>query len=329
MKKGFTLIELLVTIVVLGLIILIIVPQSNKIVEKSRNDAFLETKRNIEAAAQLYRIKNSNLFPDEVGESSIVTLSKLQEEGFLSNNLKDPRTNSEIENADVIVTLLSNGEYSYTYYNANYVRDNLILWYDGLYHGDDENIWLDRSDNEKDGNLNGFAHDLTSGWQANFLKFSGNNYIQLPSDIGYTNSFSALAYVKFTGSPMGGYHIVFGDGNLELSIPAAGQIRVGVQTPTRFVSNHGSGLANNVWRQVGITFDGTTKKAYIDGELVGSQSVTGTLVSIFTDRTIGRFGNSTVYYLVGDLASAQIYNKALTESEIKQNYKADIDRFNF
>ena len=162
----------------------------------------------------------------------------------------------------------------------------------------------------------------------NYLEFDGtDDYIQLPNSLGYSTEVSAFAWFRSTGSPAGGYHIIYGGQELEISIPTSGEIRTGIYTNSRYVSNHGSGLVDGNWHQVGFTFSGTTKTSYIDGVSVGTQTTAGTLTSSFSDRTIGRFGSSTVYYLNGDISNAQIYNRALTSNEVQQNFNATRSRF--
>ena len=180
------------------------------------------------------------------------------------------------------------------------------------------------------GNTNGIGTCTTStsawgtGSSGKFgasLNFDGNgDYIDLASDLGYTNQVSAFAWFKSLGSPAGGYHIIFGGQELEISIPAStGEIRTGVFTSARYVSNHGSGLTDGNWHHIGFTFDGSTKKSYIDGVYVGQQTgIPGTLTSTFSNRRIGRFGSSATYYANGLIDDARIYNYVLSEAQVKK-----------
>lgn len=148
--------------------------------------------------------------------------------------------------------------------------------------------------------------------------------VTLPATIGYVGTVSAFAWIKTAGAPRGGYHIIFGPSDLEISIPTSGELRSGLTTSAgRFVSNHGLGLVNGVWHYVGFTFDGTNKNSYIDGEYVGTQSVTGTLTYNIASRSIGVFGQGdTTYGMNGSISSTKIYNRALTANEVKQNFNA-------
>lgn len=168
------------------------------------------------------------------------------------------------------------------------------------------------------------------------IRFQNSQYFDLPANLGYTanTGFTAIAWHKHLGTPAGGYHIVYGGGTFELSIPTAGQIRTGVYNTagTRFVSNHGSGLNDGAWHQVAFKFDpasGGIKTSYIDGINVGTQSGIGTLISNGSvgDRTIGRYGSSTTYYWNGEGSAFLIYNRPLSDFEIKKLYDTYKNRF--
>ncbi len=157
-----------------------------------------------------------------------------------------------------------------------------------------------------------------------------DDVINLPNDLGYgTTSVSVFAWYKINGTPANGYHIICGDTALEMSIhSSATYLRNGVSTTNgRHVSNDGNQTLNDGnYHYYGFTFDGSTKRAYIDGVQVGTQSVTGTLTTSFSSRKVGAFGGG--YYANGDLPVYKVYNKVLTDAEVKQNYNAYKNRFN-
>lgn len=178
----------------------------------------------------------------------------------------------------------------------------------------------DYTSNNYDGTNQGAVNNL-QGYAAGAFNFDGNDYVDLPSDLGYTNQVSAFAWFKSGGSPPGGYHVILGGQELEISVSSAGELRTGVTTDNgRFVSNGGSGLTDGNWHFIGFTFDGTTKKSYIDGVNVNNLSVSGTLVNSFSNRRIGRLGSSTTYYLNGSVDEIMIFDRPLTEKEINDLY---------
>lgn len=168
------------------------------------------------------------------------------------------------------------------------------------------------------------------GNKDNYLSFDGiDNYISLPDNLGYTTEFTAIAWFRHKGNPGGGYHIIFGGSQLEISIHSSGFLRLGVNTSNgRNVSNFGSGLTDGNWHQVGFVYNGTHRRAYIDGNYIGESSVSGTLVFSFSNRHIGKFGSDNTYWLNGDLSIASIYNRSLSNEEIKQNFEATRGRYN-
>lgn len=162
------------------------------------------------------------------------------------------------------------------------------------------------------------------------IDFNNSNSIDLPNSLGYQNSVSVFAWYKSTGTPAGGYHIICGGAELEISIPTAGQIRTGVYTSARYVSNHGSGLTDGNWHHIGFTYNNLTKTSYIDGVNVGTQNTNGSaLASSFGNRKLGRYGSSTTYYANGELGSFAVYNRALTDAEVKNNYENTKSRFGY
>jgi hypothetical protein len=217
---------------------------------------------------------------------------------------------------------------------GNIVTDRLILNLDGAnprsypppYNGI---TWFNLSSNINNGTLvNGVSYSTSNG---GVLIFDNtDDYVNLPNSLGYgTTSLSVFSWYKSNGRPLGDYHIICGPQVCEISIPwGTGQLRTGIQTDIRYVSNHGSGLNDGRWHHIGFTFDGSSKVSYIDGINVGSQSIlTGTLITSFSQRRLGRFGSSTDYYANGNMGNYSVYNKTLNESEVLQNYNATRARF--
>lgn len=92
-------------------------------------------------------------------------------------------------------------------------------------------------------------------------------------------------------------------------------------------TNLGSGVEENTgWHNVTLTYDTSSLKLYIDGSLTNSRSESGANISSSSIR-LGRSNTGTTYDYNGDSSSLLIYNKALSASEITQNYNALKNRF--
>lgn len=82
----------------------------------------------------------------------------------------------------------------------------------------------------------------------------------------------------------------------------------------------------NEWIHVVGTYDGVTKKIFINGELKNSSAQTGVLGSPSSSPMIGTY-QGTNYSMNGKISNVKIYNKALTEEEVKQNFNAIRGRY--
>ena len=82
-----------------------------------------------------------------------------------------------------------------------------------------------------------------------------------------------------------------------------------------------SGVINNQWNHMVATFDGSTKKIYVNGAQKVSEAVTGTITQNTTGSAyIGTYGNFVGYPYNGKIGVTRIYNRALTANEITINF---------
>ena len=87
-------------------------------------------------------------------------------------------------------------------------------------------------------------------------------------------------------------------------------------------------LITNKYYFLTVTYDGTTLKLYKDGiQDVNTTTSAGALASYATPVQIGRWGTQGSQYFNGNVAVAIIYNRALSSTEILQNYNATKKRF--
>jgi len=80
------------------------------------------------------------------------------------------------------------------------------------------------------------------------------------------------------------------------------------------------------WNNFVFVYDGANKKLYANGEFVSQYPVTGVFSSMTNNFHIGNAADGT-RLLNGNIALANMYNRALTPDEIRQNYLATKGRF--
>jgi hypothetical protein len=91
-----------------------------------------------------------------------------------------------------------------------------------------------------------------------------------------------------------------------------------------------SALTDNVWYHVVCTLASTSKKIYINGALNASDTVDATTISRSGsgEDSIGNLqGLGNGYQFKGDFGPVIFYRKALSASEITQNFNAHRSRF--
>jgi len=77
-----------------------------------------------------------------------------------------------------------------------------------------------------------------------------------------------------------------------------------------------------VWHHVAGTYDGSTQILYVDGQEVARQITSGDMTNYGKLLHFGKFGNLD-YYLKGAIDELRIYNRALSQDEIRQLYETD------
>jgi len=91
-----------------------------------------------------------------------------------------------------------------------------------------------------------------------------------------------------------------------------------------------AGITTNTWSYVCATYSTSTATIilYRNGVQVGSPTtVVSSIVSSAFNGVIGDENSTVIWPFKGNMSSVQIYNRALTASEVLQNYNATKSRF--
>ena len=85
-------------------------------------------------------------------------------------------------------------------------------------------------------------------------------------------------------------------------------------------------ISNDVWNNIVVTWDGTTSKSYLNGSFVTNNAV-GTASSQNDKFALGAANSGNNNNLNGKISQMLVYNRALTASEITQNFDAIKGRY--
>jgi hypothetical protein len=116
------------------------------------------------------------------------------------------------------------------------------------------------------------------------------------------------------------YHFGFAAGNLLRFYTYASSINGVVYTHS---------LSTSTWYNIVGTFNGSTWILYIDSDFVDSNNDSTALRITSEPLIVGAssLSGSVSRFFDGSIASASIYNRALTADEIRQNYEATLGRY--
>jgi len=224
------------------------------------------------------------------------------------------------------------------------VTDGLVLYLDAnlpsSYSGSG-NTWYDLSGKGNHGTLiNGPTYNL-NGKQTSFVFDGSNNYCTLPTNLivhDNGNPFTISVWFKTSinsgiiigqqaeatvgSSPSGWVPSVYVD--------SSGKLRTscfwGGSETNQSIST--SAVNDNVFHNAVVTVSGTAHKSYLEGNLFGELTKTQTYYSATYYYFLGS-GTQTSWpsigssnYFNGNIPLLMVYNRALSATEIQQNFQA-------
>ena len=204
------------------------------------------------------------------------------------------------------------------------ITDGLVLCLDAgntkSYPGSGT-TWTDLSGEVNNGTLvNGVGYNGDNGGSLVFDNV--NDYISVSSISVSTFTYDGWVYHTPANAAVD-YGYFFSGGNFGFAVsegsgpPSIGQF---YYYNSSTAVTLGYTLTPNVWTHVSAVIDGTGKtlKLFINGNEQSTTNVTNTQISI-TD--FGRYQPGNTHFWNGRVSVARIYNRALTELEVLQNFE--------
>jgi hypothetical protein len=200
--------------------------------------------------------------------------------------------------------------------------------------------WFDKSGRGNNGTL--FNDPTFNSGNGGSIVFDGtNDYIDLGNNSSIT-TFTSLTIntwvkpVTLPGFFNQGRIIIRGDDSYRLYWYDNG---VGSSNKLYFFSSDigETGLADSVgyltsnftvnsWYNITALYNGSQTQLFVNGSLVATSAGKSGTITGTNNIQLGR-SNGNEYFLNGNIASIQLYNRALSASEVLQNYNATKGRF--
>ena len=199
---------------------------------------------------------------------------------------------------------------------------NTLLIYDYKTLDTNNNGIIDgTTDIDKDGILDIFDTNTASFGSPRdirtklFLDFDGrNDYGQSTAILGGLANASLMAWINLnpTFSSEG---VIVGQNNFQIRITAGKKLEA-VVNGTSVLFN--TTLNVSQWYNVGVIYDGSNIKLYLNGALVTSQAKTGSIPADASLFTLGKDPSSNTKYFKGKIDEVRVFNLALTESQLQR-----------
>ena len=200
-------------------------------------------------------------------------------------------------------------------------------------------IWTDLSGNGNTGTLtNGPTYSSANGGS---IVFDGvNDYVNLgnASSITKSSQITINCWVRLISLPVGfnnGAVIVRGDTSYVLYWyeTTGSNNRLWFYLPgidsslTSAASYLTPSFTTNIWYNISATYDGSSSNLYVNAVLVSTATGKSGLINGSNNIYLGYAKDSDAYPLNGNISQASIYNRALSASEISQNFNAMRGRY--
>jgi len=252
-----------------------------------------------------------NTLPDRVGQTAFTSLSNaliwLNQSGkyfLVKNGYENLVTSGLTLNLDAGWTNSYSGTTSWHDISGNGKTGTLTNG-PAFNSGNTGSIYFDGTDDfcvVPSSSLNGLSSGSISVW-VKFLNLNFQYVLSLPNSSGNN-----------------GFDILIENGKLDSYLQATNSAG---STGSQFVPKLG------IWYNIVTTYDGTTHKLFVNGVFISSVGRSGTIQNGIGQTFLGRFSSGFGAYSNNYTSNAQLYNRALSQTEILQNYQLYKNRFGY
>jgi hypothetical protein len=183
-------------------------------------------------------------------------------------------------------------------------------------------------------NKNTLTTSLAYASDNNFSFNGTSNSIIFPENSEFnTQTVSVEVWVKTGATTQNGFWFEKGTVNSQYALFQEGASITWRQTTNvaSLTATTASYMNTSQYAQVVGTYTSGDRRIYVNGVQVASDTLAYTIPTSAAGCSIGVYGGfsgSRGYYYSGSIGIVRVYNKALTQSEVKQNFAAQRGRYN-
>lgn len=338
LKSGFTILELLLVIVIIGTIAGIALLSYSGITSKAIGSALQSDLTNANIYLKLYHAEN-DVYP--------ATLSLVNNGNGVSSTVGNTYSYNVSANGKQYCIASSNGTAAYYIVNGSAPAaggcvnlDSLVLYLDAgnptSYIGSGTS-WQDLTGSGTIATAySGVSFDKNKGGGA--MVFSGGNYIDTNYLIA-SNDFSVTIAFAYTGGVTASWRILWASdywsdssgyiGRIDTGSPSSASFQAANFTDSVFGASMTGIITSNFHIYTFVKTNGGTKKIYVDGNLAASGNINDQPIrkTIYLGCRHGNTGGGTTDCTASNTSQFLVYSRALSASEVSQNFNALRNRY--
>jgi hypothetical protein len=190
--------------------------------------------------------------------------------------------------------------------------------------------WTDLSGNANNATLvAGPTFNSSNGGNLIFDGVDDYGSIASSASLNFASGLSIESWFKFTVEPTVETPFVRKEIQYQLGLTTTNTIRCLIYTNgvTGWTAANDVtyDFITNTWYCLAMAWNGTVMTIYLNGINIKTASVTGSILTNSNPVSLGKFGGNAS--LNGSMSTAKIYNRALSASEIQQNFNALRSRY--
>jgi len=209
--------------------------------------------------------------------------------------------------------------------------ENLVGYWDFQ-----DNSSLDTWDKSAENNA-GTMYNMTTdnyvdGKRGRALEFDGeNDYVGVPHDdsLNTPTTFTWMGWLRIAGDTGAIQRVSYKQFSVTyLAVDPSyaeiwAELNYVTSDWTRTIWSVDVSTIDNEWHHFASVYDGSESRIYFDGNLKASKTMNEDIETSTAPLWIGQKGNDTEYFY-GSLGSVRIYDRALSENEIKEIYRSGL-----
>jgi hypothetical protein len=310
----------------------------------TKSALFYNTSRTLSMSSSTTPVEGNFNVPQNLNRVSL-GFDRLNNSNYINGHLKKFMYYGSPVTEDNLRSLTGNTRPTFRFGLEPIVTNGLVLYLDAgnpqSYPGSGT-TWTDLSGNGNNGTLtNGPTYSSANGGSITFDGVNDKVIVPYNSNLNPSNvtisvwfkRTSAINYTHFAGLPASNSswsnpYISYGIEFISTTDQPSFLLGFSNNTFLYTTATASASTAVGLWVNVVGTYDGSFSKIYVNGQLATSIAETRTLLTTSANFVLGTETQGTSSYpLNGNIAQASIYNRALSATEVSQNYNALKSRY--